>query len=159
MDRRILYFFTYLSGRRTCTTADGLTMDRRILFFLTESVWPSSAVLCRNLLFVSPPVFFHHVVSVRRPSEFTLRTVLHSPCIQWKLLQQSNKNFTNAAVQSNIQRKELYLDSTNTERPRRERERECTSTTYSTPASIILYLTNYCLVVARSSEIERQEQE
>jgi hypothetical protein len=37
-DRRILYFLTYLSGRRVQSepaTADGLTTDRRILYFLT----------------------------------------------------------------------------------------------------------------------------
>ena len=37
-DRRILFFFTYLSGRQARsdpTTADGLTTDRRTLFFFT----------------------------------------------------------------------------------------------------------------------------
>jgi hypothetical protein len=42
-DRRILFFFTYLSGRRALFLANKTT-DRRILYFLTESVWPSSAV-------------------------------------------------------------------------------------------------------------------
>jgi hypothetical protein len=39
-DRRILFFFTYLSGRQSLflavATADGSTTDRRILFFFTS---------------------------------------------------------------------------------------------------------------------------
>ena len=48
MDRRILFFFTYLSGRRLSFPASGLRMDGRwtddsVLFDL--SVWPSTIVL------------------------------------------------------------------------------------------------------------------
>jgi hypothetical protein len=48
IDRRILFFFTYLSGRRLSFPASGLRMDGRwtddsVLFDL--SVWPSTIVL------------------------------------------------------------------------------------------------------------------
>jgi hypothetical protein len=43
-DRRILYFLTESvwpsSTVPSKRTADGLTTDRRIMYFLTESVWP-----------------------------------------------------------------------------------------------------------------------
>ena len=48
MDRRILFFLTESVWPSNVVprkrTDDGLTTDRRILFFLTESVWPPSAV-------------------------------------------------------------------------------------------------------------------
>ena len=48
-DRRILFFLTEsvwpaVEYRSEPATEEGLTTDRRILFFLTESVWPSSAI-------------------------------------------------------------------------------------------------------------------
>ncbi len=42
MDRRTLYFFT----ESVWPAEDGLTTDRRILYFLTESVWQSIVVPC-----------------------------------------------------------------------------------------------------------------
>jgi hypothetical protein len=40
----LFHLSVWPSGAVKYEPSDGLTKDRRILFFLTESVWPSSAI-------------------------------------------------------------------------------------------------------------------